>query len=102
MKILCVCGQGNKRSVFTRFVLNPKHDAVAIGIDVNSQETINMLAQWADVILLAEPEMSVKFPIDQHKIDKRFTIGEDNFPISIADGKLKSLVIKKLTDLEYI
>lgn len=102
MKILCVCSQGNKRSVFTRYVLNGTHDALAMGVDVNSAETIRMLTQWADVILLAEPQMKKRIPVKhQKKIDQMFTIGPDNFSISIA-GRLKQIVHNKLKELKYV
>lgn len=102
MKILCVCSQGNKRSVFTRYALNGKHDALAMGVDINTPETIRMLAEWADKILLAEPQMKKAIPVKcQKKIDLAFTIGADIYPASIG-GKLKHIVQSKLRDLKYI
>src|ERR1700676_4986840 len=99
MKILCVCSQGNKRSVVTRFALNHKHDALACGVDVNFKETLAMLCKWSDVILLAEPEMRRSLPVKYHKkIDTRYTIGPDIYPPSI-DKKLYRLIKKKLVDL---
>lgn len=103
MKILCACSQGNKRSVFTRYVLNySKHEALAIGVDINTTDTIILLCNWADVILLAEPQMKKKIPTRfQHKVDDRFTIGPDVFPTNIT-GRLKDLVKVSLKNLGYI
>lgn len=102
MKILTVCSQGNKRSVFTRFILNHHHDVIALGVDVNSPETIRMLSEWSDVILIAHPKMKKRIPTTlQHKIDERFTIGDDIYPESIG-GILKEIVYQKLKVLKYI
>lgn len=73
-----------------------------MGVDTSSPETIRMLCEWSDVILLAEPQMKKKIPTKlQGKIDERFTIGIDNFPVSIS-GVLTKIVAKKLKDLNYI
>lgn len=102
MKILTVCSQGNKRSVFTRFVLNHHHDVIALGVDVNTPETIRLLAGWADKILVAEPIMKKKIPVRfQSKVDDNFTIGADVFPVSIG-GRLLNIVGIKLKELKYI
>lgn len=102
MKILTVCSQGNKRSVFTRFILNHHHDVVAIGAEVNSPETIRMLSEWADVILIAEPIFKKAIPVKfQKKVDNKFTIGPDIYPTNIT-GMLKDLVYLKLKALKYV
>lgn len=102
MRILCVCSQGNKRSVFTRFILNHSHDALAMGVNVNSPETIRMLSEWAEVILLAHPKMKKSIPVKcQGKVDDRFTIGDDIYPETIT-GVLKDEVYLKLKRLGYI
>lgn len=95
MRILTVCSQGNKRSVYTRFALNKKHDVIAMGVDVQSQETIKMLTEWADVILLAEKAMKKKIPTkQQRKIDEAFVIGPDIYPVSISGVLLAEVKIK--------
>lgn len=104
MRILCVCRCGNKRSVFTRYVLqgSGKHEALACGLKYNTPETIEMLCKWADKILLAELIMSESIPIQyQEKIDFDFMIGPDDFPESIT-GPLKDLIYGKLKLLGYI
>jgi len=100
MKILCICNQGNKRSVFTKALLNYDHDALAAGIDVNSAETIRLLCNWADKILLAEPATNI--PMESlHKVDTRFSIGPDIYPVVIT-GKLRKIIQAKLIELGYI
>lgn len=102
MKILTVCSQGNKRSVFTRFILNHHHDVIALGVDTNTPGTIRLLSEWADKILIAEPIMKKKIPVRyQSKVDDNFTIGADIFPVSIG-GRLLDMVGMKLKELKYI
>ena len=102
MKILCVCAMGNKRSVFTRYLLAYKYDVLRVGCKNNSPETLKMLAEWADVILLAEPEMRKSLPVKTHKkIDRNFTIGQDVYQTMIT-GVLKSVLQAKLKRLKYI
>ena len=40
------------------------HDALQAGVDLNTPETIAMLASWADVILVAETAMSGRVPAE--------------------------------------
>ena len=57
MKILCICQQGNSRSVGLAFLLkNMGHDAVAIGIHSARRSTRRMLCKWADKIILVVPK----------------------------------------------
>jgi hypothetical protein len=101
LKILCVCDEGNKRSVVTRFLLNhSEHEALSVGANTNSFETMSLLCGWADVILLAEPATNI--PMHHlNKVDTRFSIGPDVYPSSI-DKKLYKLVKHKLIELGYI
>lgn len=102
MKILCVCSQGNKRSVYTRYILNHSHDVLALGVDVNTSETVTLLCEWAEIILIAEPFMRKKLPVKYHKkIDSKFTIGPDIYPVNVG-GILKEIVYRKLKLLKYI
>jgi len=102
MRILTVCEQGNKRSVFTRNILHHKHDVISFGIMTSTPETITMLCEWADKILLAEPNMVEMIPeVYRLKVDTRFTIGPDVWPTYIQ-GPLKDLVFMQLKALGYI
>lgn len=45
------------------------HDAIAVGHDLNTQKTIDMLADWADRIIVMQPQYAVGLPQrDAHKI----------------------------------
>lgn len=55
-KILCVCEQGNNRSVHLAFVLRYKgYDAIPIGLKTSSKKTQEILFKWADIIVTTEP-----------------------------------------------
>ncbi len=102
MKILCICDQGNKRAVYTRFLLGHKHEALAAGVKTNSPETLQMLCEWADKILLAELGMRQYVHKDYYyKVDNRFEIGPDIYKPSIK-GNLKRIVRNRLRELKYI
>ena len=84
MKILCICAEGNSRSVGTRFILNQlgNFDVLACGINRNKPETVNILCEWADKILLAEKIMIYQLPDNKEirdKVIKEFEIGGDRW-----------------------
>lgn len=70
-KFLCVCDGGNVRSHALAFHLkwDRKQEAIAAGRLHLSVETMSMLCEWADVIVLMEPHMVSSIPTMQmHKI----------------------------------
>jgi len=80
VKILCVCREGNVRSVATKRRLNRRKyfNVVAVGIAASTPELKNMLCSWADIILIAEPHHIKGLPdIAAKKINNDFTIGAD-------------------------
>lgn len=55
MKILVLCDQGNNRSVTLAHHLKYwDHDVIPAGLKTNSPETLAMLFDWADRIILTE------------------------------------------------
>jgi hypothetical protein len=55
MKVVCVCRGGQVRSVCTRYLLSDRfgfRKVLACGWEKNDQETVDMLCEWADVVLL--------------------------------------------------
>jgi hypothetical protein len=69
---------------------------------VNSADTIELLCQWADVILMAEPKMIMQIPANyQHKVDTMFMIGPDVYD-SNRSKTLEDLITPKLKILGYI
>lgn len=66
MKILCVCNEGNVRSVAMAYVLKYQgHDAIAIGIYRISPESLKVFCDWADKVYLAEPYDNELIPDDK-------------------------------------
>lgn len=80
MNILTVCQHGNVRSVGTRSILTKlgHRDVIAIGAENTTPETLEMLYDWAELVLVAEPQFAEFLP-DDEKVDKNFTIGPDTF-----------------------
>lgn len=80
MKILAVCRKGNIRSVGIKVGLNNwgYHDVLSVGGLLVSQETLDMLCEWADVILLAKPDHGERIkPKYMDKVNTIFYIGDD-------------------------
>lgn len=95
--ILCLCNKGFCRSVATRFALSRRGytNVVAIGVTNTSQDLLNDLCKWSDIILLAKPSHADYIPDWKEKIQEEFTIGEDIYqnPYHID---LQNLINEKL------
>ena len=100
MKILCVCNHGNVRSAgMARELKDKGHEAIAIGIcpDLTSignpwkgfsEETFNMMCNWADLIIdlsdidsksmNEDPGMYIRLKLFVNKT-MRFYIGGDKW-----------------------
>ena|SRR3990167_4116265 len=79
-KILCVCRSGTYRSVEIKRGLNKRgyYNVLSVGGLIVSGETLNMLCEWADVILLAKPRHGKNIePKYRNKINTKFYIGDD-------------------------
>jgi hypothetical protein len=64
MKYLVVCDGGNVRSVAVAFILKYHYnqEAIAAGRLHLSPATMHMLAEWADRIILMQPQMQSSIP----------------------------------------
>lgn len=85
MKFLCVCDGGNVRSYALAYVLHDLRgqEAIAVGRMRVTQETMDMMCEWADTVVVMQPHMqeSIK-PIFHHKL-KCVDVGLDCFGIYI-------------------
>ena len=55
MKILCICDQGNNRSVtFAHLLKYWGNDTLSAGLSTTSEATLKMLCTWADRIVVTE------------------------------------------------
>lgn len=81
MKILTVCDQGNSRSVQLAYPLKYKYkaDVIPIGLDTTSKETLKMLFDWADHIILTDKEQFVKIPEGYDSKIKVWDFGDDRY-----------------------
>ncbi len=62
-KILCVCQQGSVRSVTMATILKGRGlDCLACGVLSNQSDTIKMLCDWADKILIVTSDLSEHIP----------------------------------------
>ena len=80
--ILCVCEHGNNRSVTMAHILKyvENFETLTAGVAYHSYQTLEMLYQWADVIVVPEDKLLHLIPLSyKHKI-KFYNIGEDKYP----------------------
>lgn len=70
MKILTICRGGQVRSVALKYLLHysnyGQHDVLACGVESNTQETREMLYEWADIIIVMTPEFAKFVPEKYH------------------------------------
>lgn len=80
MKILVVCDQGNNRSVTVAHHLKYwRHDVLTAGISANTTETLAMLRDWADRIIVTDVGQVVA-PITNSDKIQLWDIGPDVYP----------------------
>lgn len=97
MKILVCCNEGNNRSVTIAHRLKYwGHDVLPCGIDTNSLETLEMLYEWADRIIITEPGQMCATN-KQEILDKYqlWDVGPDTYPRPFnkdLDRKVKRLM----------
>ena len=98
-KILCICQYGNVRSVGTKRRLTRRgyRNVIATGAENCGSETLMVLVDWADVVLVAEPHLADLLP-PSGKVDVRFTIGPDVFGNS-ASRALQDVVKEQLNGI---
>lgn len=82
-KILCVCENGNNRSVQFAHLLRYKYrpsDTIPVGTSMHSKETLDMLYDWADIIIVVEDKLVHKIPDEFMDKVKIWHVGEDHYP----------------------
>jgi hypothetical protein len=90
MKILAVCQGGHIRSVAAKFLLHygqmgtpygqgPMHDVLCCGWQSNSQETRNMLCEWANKIIVMDERFKQFIPSKYNNKLLVFHVGDDVF-----------------------
>lgn len=102
MKILCLCNHGNNRSVHLAHHLKYlDHDVLAAGLEKNSPDTLKMLYDWAEIIIVTEHEHIGMLP-DEVRTSiklKLFDVGPDTYKRPFNE-ELKALVKQYLKENE--
>lgn len=81
MKILTMCRGGHVRSVGAKFLLSYKygHEVLACGWESNSDETLEMLFDWADFIIVMKDEFMQYVPKKYKGKTFCYHVGRDIF-----------------------
>lgn len=98
MKFLCVCDGGNVRSVGMAFALKHREDlsctgdeAIAIGRGNTSMDTLAMLCEWADRIIIMQPHMKESIGLKYiHKI-VCVDVGPDRYGVYVHPELLQQV-----------
>lgn len=101
--ILCVCEHGNNRSVTMAHILKyaSNFETLTAGLGYHTQETLEMLFKWADVIVVPDADLLPLIP-EQHKSKIKFyNIGKDIYPRPFnKDLYLKATVLMEGDKIE--
>lgn len=85
MKVLCLCAGGAVRSVTLAFVLKYEYkiDAIAASLEKNSENTLKMLYEWADRIIVVQVGMEDNIPVEYLEKTLCLDIGPDRWGASL-------------------
>lgn len=81
LKVLCVCQGGNVRSAAMATELKQAYriDAVAVGYQKNSADTVALLSRWADRIVVMRPDYAASVPAEFQDKVVAADVGEDTY-----------------------
>jgi hypothetical protein len=83
MKIVTVCENGNNRSVQFMHLLRYKYkgsDVIPVGTHTFTKETLAMLYNWADHIIVTDRILESLIPEEFKSKVKVWNVGIDRFP----------------------
>lgn len=78
-KVLCICRNGQVRSVAARYILSMMFEfrkVIACGWELNDKDTVQMLYDWADVVLIVGRPSEWNLPLPKDKV-RAIDIGPD-------------------------
>ena len=79
MKILVTCDHGNNRSVhFAHLLKYWDNDVIPIGLEVTTKETLDMLFDWADIIVTTAKDQVI--PKEYADKVELLDVGADTYP----------------------
>lgn len=80
MKIVCVCHEGNTRSVSLAAELKYRgHAAVAIGIKFSKEGLMDLVCNWADRVIVMEEKIAQGVPKQFHNKLSCCDVGRDRY-----------------------
>ena len=81
MKFLCICDGGNVRSYALAMMLKMEYgqEAIAVGRLYTSEETMAMLCDWADWVVIMQAHMEESIPVEFKPKLLCFDVGEDRY-----------------------
>lgn len=93
MKMLTMCQGGNSRSVGCGYLLKYRYgiDTIACGWEKNSPETIKMLCEWANHIIVMEEAFKQYVPEKFHAKLSVMDVGPDKWCNSLHPDLLETL-----------
>ena len=89
-KVLALCQKGNMRSVALAFLLKKEYkaDALAAGLVTSSFDTINMLCQWADLVVVTDKKLFPLVPPGYKEKLLLWDVGTDRWFKGFSDDLL--------------
>jgi predicted protein tyrosine phosphatase len=82
MNILTVCQHGNNRSVHFAHLLRYKYkeaSVIAAGLLKLDKDTLHMLFEWADIIIVTETSLAPQIPKEYYDKIKIWNVGPDTY-----------------------
>jgi hypothetical protein len=74
-------------------------DALAVGHEGNSKDTLRILCEWADLIIIVQPYMKQWIPKRFHSMLSLYNIGEDRWTVlnvellNLFDGMIRQSIV---------
>jgi len=82
MKVLAVCGEGLNRSVCVRMLLQyVGHEVIPVGLNRHTDETLQMLYDWADRVIVLDRGLAARVPQDKLLV---WDVGPDRYSTARA------------------
>jgi predicted protein tyrosine phosphatase len=100
-KIVTICQGGNSRSVGCGYLLKYKYgcDTLACGWEGNTPETLRMLCEWADFVIIMQEEFRKYVPEEFHGKLQVVDVGPDIWCnslhpdlLEVVDAKLQLMM----------
>ena len=90
-RFLIVCDGGNVRSHALAYCLKWDHqqEAIAVGRIYMSRDTMHLLSEWADVIVIVQPHMEESIPISERDKLVCLDMGTDRWGYKFDGDLLK-------------